>query len=470
MSPQGAVPGRPEFASPLLLWGMGVTNMAAARACLKRGVEVIVGDDSPDDAMRERLAEIGLSLTEASEEDALRALLKRCGGVLPAPGVPDRHPLLRLARETGQSPMSEFDLAAEWDERPLAAVTGTNGKTTVTTILAEALRPAFSAELAGNNDMPLVSAIDRPEPRLFVVEASSFRLGRSRRFAPRLAAWLNFAPDHLDVHDSLSSYRRAKASIWRSHRSGSTAVVNEADEVVWAHRPRHRPRSGSVCTFGRPQSDYSFGGGKLFAKGEELLSEEELPRRFPHDRLNAAAAAACALEMGAGREDIRRALRDFRGLPHRMELIASNSEGAWYNDSKATTPQAAASAAAAFDSLVLIAGGRNKGLDLSLLADLENVRAVVAIGESAPEIVSLFKGRRPVKTARDMQEAVEFAEQMSGRGEAVVLSPACTSFDWYDSYVERGEDYSGAVRTALGINDAARRRKAQAATHQEVRS
>ena len=466
MSPQASMAAeRPELAPPLLLWGMGVTNMAVASACLKRGVEVIVGDDSPDDAMRERLADIGLRLTEASDEDALRALLRRCGGVLPAPGVPDRHPLLRLAKETGESPMSEFDLAAEWDERPLAAVTGTNGKTTVTTILAEALRPAFSAELAGNNDLPLVSAIDRPEPRLFVVEASSFRLGRSRRFAPRLAAWLNFPPDHLDVHDSLSSYRRAKASIWRNHRSGSTAVLNEADKVVSAHRPR----SGSVCTFGRPQSDYAFAGGKLLVKGEELLSEEELPRRFPHDLLNAAAAAACALEMGAGREAIRRALREFRGLPHRMELIAANSEGAWYNDSKATTPQATASAAAAFDSLVLIAGGRNKGLDLSLLADLENVRAVVAIGESAPEIVSLFKGRRPVKTARDMQEAVEFAEQTSRRGEAVVLSPACTSFDWYDSYVERGEDFSRAVRSALGINDASRRRPAQAATHQEVR-
>ena len=467
MSPQRAVfAERSESAPPLLLWGMGVTNMAAARACLKRGVEVIVGDDSPDDEMRERLAAIGLRLTEASDEDALRTLLGRCGGVLPAPGVPDRHPLLRLLKETGNSPMSEFDLAAEWDDRPLAAVTGTNGKTTVTTILADALHPAFSAELAGNNDMPLVSAIDQPEPRLFVVEASSFRLGRSRHFAPRLAAWLNFAPDHLDVHDSLSAYRRAKASIWRSHRSGSTAVVNEADEVVSAHRPR----SGSVCTFGRPQSDYACDRGKLFAKGDELLSEAELPRRFPHDLLNAAAAAACALEMGSGKEEIRRALREFRGLPHRMELIASTSEGAWYNDSKATTPQAAASAASAFDSFVLIAGGRNKGLDLSLLADLQNVRAVVAVGESAPEIVALFKGRRPVKTARDMHEAVEFAEQMSRKGEAVVLSPACTSFDWYDSYVERGEDFSAAVRSALGLEDASRRRKAQTPTPQEVRS
>ncbi len=438
---------RSESLSPLLLWGMGVTNTAAARACLKRGVEVIAGDDAPSEAMRERLEKIGLSLSETSGEDGLRDLLKRCRGVLPAPGVPDRHPLLKLAKETGRPIMSEFDLAADWDERPIAAVTGTNGKTTVTTILAEALRPGFSAELAGNNDLPLVSAIDKPDPELFVVEASSFRLGRSTRFSPRLAAWLNFAPDHLDVHDSLSSYLRAKASIWRNLSNGSTAVLNQADEVVSAHYPR----SASVCTFGLPQSDYAFKGGRLLVGGEVLLYEAELSRRFPHDLLNAAAAAACALESGAGRKETRRALCEFRGLPHRLEFVASDSEGGFYDDSKATTPQAAASAAASFDSLVLIAGGRNKGLDLSLLADFKNVRAVVAIGESAPEIISLFEGRRPAVLARDMSEAVEAACGMRQKGEAVVLSPGCTSFDWYDSYAERGDDFAAAVRFSLGL-------------------
>ncbi len=438
----------PDLREPMLLWGFGATNEAVARAVMRRGGEVLVCDDRVDENLRERLDALGLKISEAPDEDSIRDLLRRCGAALPTPGLPERHPLFALAREGGTPILSEFDLAASWDSRPIAAVTGTNGKTTVTTIIADALASRFDAVLAGNNDLPLVSAIEDDRAQAFVVEASSFRLGHSSRFSPKVAAWLNFAPDHLDVHDSLESYRNAKAAIWRNHGPGSTAVVNEADGVV----AFHSPKTATVRTFGRPDSDYSTDGEAIYAFDELIIEVEHLRRRFPHDLLNATAAAACAIEAGAGREETRSSLQEFRGLPHRLELVAESAGVAWYNDSKATTPEAAASAAAAFDSVVLIAGGRSKGLDLSLLAAPQAIRAVVAIGESAFDVAKLFEGRSPVRVAADMPDAVGFAGNFANPGDAVLLSPGCASFDWYGSYSERGEDFSSAVRAALATS------------------
>ena len=444
---------------PLLLWGMGVTNFAVAEACLERDLEVIVGDDNPSDAMLAELEKLSLELTRAEREDSIRDLLRACQAVVPTPGLPDRHPLIQIAHATRTPLLSEFALAAEWDSRPLLAVTGTNGKTTVTTIAAEALRRSFAAELAGNNDVPLVRAISKQKPQLFVVEASSFRLEHAGRFAPRVAAWLNFSPDHLDVHTSLTAYLAAKAAIWRNHGAGSTAIGCEEDVTV-ADR---LPAKGRAVTFGGPRSDFAVRGDAIYAHGELLAEASELPRNFPHDLLNASAAAACALESGASIAETRSALRAFRGLPHRLQLVAETPEGAWYNDSKATTPEAVLSAAKAFDSLVLIAGGRNKGLDLSPLRTLENVSAVIAIGEAAPEICSLFAGQKPTQSASSMSEAVELAGRLSAPREPVLLSPGCTSFDWYGSYAERGDDFTQAVKAALNSGNPSQNKDA----HQE---
>ena len=432
---------------PLILWGMGATNLAVAEAALEHGSEIVAIDDNPTEATRAITEALGVPLRLPPEARELARLMQRCSAFVPTPGLPDRHRGLAAAAAAGTPVTSELDLAAGWDQRPVVAITGTNGKTAVTTLVTAALDPSVPAVAAGNNELPLVRAIGAPEPALFVVEASSFRLGRSHRFVPRVAAWLNFAPDHLDVHASLSAYEDAKATIWRHHGQGDVAVVNAGDEVVTGRRPR----GGRVLTFGDARSDVAMRDGVLWACGEQLLESADLPRRFPHDLRNAEAVAACALAAGAPPEDVRAALQAFRGLPNCLELVAETETGRWYNDSSATTPDATLAAAGAFESLVLIAGGRNKGLDLSrLAAAAPSVRAVVAIGECAGEVRSVFSGLRPVRTAGDMAAAVAAAGEVAAPGDAVVLSPGCASFDWYGSYVQRGEDFTAAVHAALG--------------------
>lgn len=435
--------------APLLLWGMGATNRAVAAALHRRGHRFIATDDAPGPGMRRAVAEAGGVLQPPPSDDALAGLMSRCGGFLPTPGLADRHRAMRAALGAGSRVLSEFDLAGAWDDRPVVAVTGTNGKTTVTTLVAAALAPSAGAVAAGNNELPLVSAIEDPAPRIFVAEASSFRLGRSRSFRPKVAAWLNFAPDHLDVHASLEAYAEAKAAIWRHLGAGDVAVVNEADPVVAARRPA----AGSVVTFGQPSSDVATCGESLRVGGEPLVEIARLPRRFPHDLCNAEAAAACALAAGAPAADVRAALESFRGLPHRLELVAETGTNSWYDDSKATTPEAVLAASGAFESLVLIAGGRNKGLDLAGLAGAPSVRAVVAIGEAAGEVGAAFAGSRPVERAADMARAVAVAGEMALPGEAIVLSPGCTSFDWYESYRQRGEHFATLVRAAVGAGE-----------------
>jgi len=194
-------------------------------------------------------------------------------------------------------------------------------------------------------------------------------------------------------------------------------------------------------------------------RGDELVSPEgdvlartaELHRRFPHDLTNALAACATALPAGATLEGCHRALVAFRGLPHRIELIADEGAVRWYDDSKATTPAAALAAIRSFPSVVLIAGGRNKGLDLAALAaGAEHIRAVIAVGESAPAVAGVFADLRPVVVAASMFEAVALADERARPGDVVLLSPACASFDWYGSYGERGDDFARTVRERIG--------------------
>ena len=231
-APTGAAPDRlPE--RRLLLHGIGVTNAAAARAAVAHGRTVVLSDDGVPALGRELEDELGVPVHRAPDAGELAALVAGVDAVVPAPGLPEAHPLFGLARDAGRPVLSEFDLAAAWDDRPVLAVTGTNGKTTVTTLVEQMLvRSGRRTAAVGNLDVPLVAAIADPRPEVFTVEASSFRLAHSRSFAPHVATWLNFAEDHLDVHRTLDDYRRAKARIWADQGPDDVAVVNAEDPVV----------------------------------------------------------------------------------------------------------------------------------------------------------------------------------------------------------------------------------------------
>lgn len=444
-----------------LLVGMGVTNRAAARALLRRGRQVVLVDDGDAAALGAFAATLTAELPEARVEhvhapgaSALASLVGRVDAVVPTPGLPERHPLFEAASAAGVAVLSEFDLAGAWDDRPVLAVTGTNGKTTVTTLVHEMLTASGRRSAAvGNTDVPLVAAIEDPSTEVFVVEASSFRLAHSRRFRPQVATWLNFAEDHLDVHLSVQAYHDAKARIWADQGPDDVAVANVDDPVVAAAVPRRAEgprlvRYGLLAEHGRPELT-EVDGELLGPDGASLVRTEELWSTLPHDRSNALAAAATALEGGADLVGVRAALRAFRGLAHRVQLVAEQGGVRWYDDSKATAPHATLAALAGFDSVVLVAGGRNKGLDLSSLgAAAERVRAVVGIGEAASDVVAAFPDA-PGVVAPTMGHAVHAAAELARSGDVVLLSPGCASFDWYGSYAERGDDFVELVHTLL---------------------
>jgi UDP-N-acetylmuramoylalanine--D-glutamate ligase len=283
------------------------------------------------------------------------------------------------------------------------------------------------------------------------VECTSFRLAWTQRFRPDVGTWLNLAPDHLDWHRSMGSYEAAKALVWAHQRPTDVAIASVRDAVVMRHLTA---APGRKLTFGAEGGDYHAAAGELRGPGGALAPIASLRRQLPHDITNALAAAATALEAGVATVDgVRAALSTFTGPRHRIELVARADGIEWYDDSKATTPHATATALRAFRSVVLLAGGRNKGLDLRPLVGLAgHLRAVVAIGEARREVGAAFHGAAPVEEAGSMDEAVRAARRLAQPGDVVLLSPACASFDWYSGYGERGDDFARHVREELGVN------------------
>lgn len=438
-----------------LVLGLGVTGRAVLRALVAHGEDAVVADDRPTDPGRALAAELGIELVEAPDAARLGALLGEADAVVPSPGVPDHHLVFELAARQEVPVLSEFDLAGRWDHRPHVAVTGTDGKTTVTELVRSMLEASgLRAAAVGNTEVPLVAAIDDPATDVFVVEASSFRLLHSRRYAPAVGTWLNLAPDHLDSHATLDAYVAAKARLWAWQSSDQVAIGNADDAVVAAHlatAPARHVTFGTAAT-----ADHRVDGDRLvLADGSVLATSGELHRAFPHDLLNALAAAASAINAGGSAAGARTALLEFRGLPHRVSLVGEAGGVRWYDDSKATAPHATRAALRGFDSVVLIAGGRNKGLDLAELAEeAPRLRGVVAIGEAADDVAGAFDGRVAVRRATSMGDAVEAAAGLARCGDAVLLSPACASFDWYRSYAERGDDFVRAVRVHLAAAEA----------------
>ena len=446
----------------VLVYGVAIAGTALIRGLVRRGYEVIAADDAVTNDKVALVGEFGVDLIATPDAATIGRLVDDCDFVAPAPGVPETHAVVIAALTQGRPLRSEIDMAYEWEQhrhggaRPMLGVTGTDGKTTTTLLATEMLCAAgLRAVAAGNTEVPLVEAIDNDTLDAFVVECSSFRLNWTTMFRAEAAVWLNLAPDHLNWHRDMASYEAAKARIWMHQRADDVAIGFASDPAVMrqlAHAPGRR------ITFGLHGADYHCAslpgvGGTLMGPSGPLCAVSELRRSLPHDITNALAAAALVQQSGlADTAAIAGALRTFIGPPHRIEPVGNADGVRWYNDSKATTPHAALTAIRAFDSLVLIAGGRNKGLDLALLAtEPARMSGVVAIGEAADVIASAFNGVCPVRRADTMIAAVDAAAAMARRGDAVVLSPACASFDWYPDggYPARGDDFRACVHAYL---------------------
>ena len=331
----------------------------------------------------------------------------------------------------------------------MLAITGTDGKTTTTELTVAILRAAgLRAEALGNTDVPLVDAIDATgegELDVFVVECTSFRLAWTKRFRADAAAWLNLAPDHLNWH-ALDGHVRSS----QGADLGSATPGRRGDRIR-----RRSDRDGAPGTRARTARDIRRAASRLPRRGRRLVGPggtlaeiASMRRRLPHDITNALAASALVLETGLVAPDaIAAALTTFEAPPHRLEPVGTSHGVSWFNDSKATTPHAASAAIRAFDSLVLIAGGSRKGVDLSPMGvDADRLRAVVAVGEAAPDIHGVFDGRTQVVDAGSMSDAVDLAADLARPGDAVVLSPGCASFDWYSGYPRAVTTSAGSSR------------------------
>ncbi len=448
----------------VLVYGVAIAGHALIRGLVHRGYHVVAADDAVTSDKTLLTAEFGVDLIASPDAETIARLVDDCDFVAPAPGVPESHEVVAAALAKGRPLRSEIDVAYEWEQqrsggaRPMLAITGTDGKTTTTLLATEMLRAAgLRAVAAGNTEVPLVEAIDDDKLDAFVVECSSFRLAWTTCFRAEAAVWLNLAPDHLNWHRDMASYEAAKARIWVHQRIDDVAIGFASDPTVMrqlAHAPSRK------VTFGLRSGDYHCAtlpgvGGTLMGPNGPLCGVSEMRRSLPHDITNALAAAALVQQSGlAGIAAIASAVRTFVGPAHRIEPVGEAGGVRWYNDSKATTPHAALTAIRAFDSVVLIAGGRNKGLDLSLLAtEPGRMRGVVAIGEAADAIAAAFNDVCAVRRADTMSAAVDTAASMARSGDAVVLSPACASFDWYPGggYPARGDDFRACVHLYLGV-------------------
>ena len=444
-----------QTSASTFVFGLAVAGRAVATSLRERGIEVVVGDDKLTQEHQTFAQSIGAHVVDIARDGELQRVMKSVDVLSPAPGVPENHDVIRCAHENGVSIQSEIEIAYRMEHlrsggpRPMVAITGTDGKTTTTLMANAMLRAAgLRAEAVGNTEVPLIESL-ATDAQAFAIECSSFRLEHTEQFRVPASAWLNIAPDHLDWHSSYQKYFDAKAKMWANCLPTDVVVAPIDDVNICAIA---RASAARVVTFGAGGGDYRVVNNDLFGPLGSIMSISRMKRSLPHDVTNALAAAAVCMESGlASAEHVAHALEHFENAPHRIQFVAEIDGVRWYNDSKATSPHAASVALRAFDSIVLIAGGKNKGLDLSQMAcEPHRMRAVVAIGAAADDIAQAFSGVCTVEKADSMSAAVGHARQLSRTGDVVVLSPGCTSYDWYSNYGERGEDFMNCVRELSG--------------------
>jgi UDP-N-acetylmuramoylalanine--D-glutamate ligase len=428
-----------------LVYGLGESGVAATRALLERGEEVLAADTGGDERPRDALAELGVQGFLGAGPEVLDGVDR----VVASPGIRPRDPVLRAAEGRGIPVVSEVGLGLEMlgSGIPVAAITGTNGKTTVVDLLHRMLdATGVPHAVAGNSWRALTGCLDEARSAgLLVLEVSSFQLHYLRSPGFEVAALLNVRPDHLNWHASFEEYVRDKLRIFEGQGREDLALVSAGDAVG---RKAASSLAADVLVVG--EGDTAVRGGRLFLRGSEIAAEGELRFAGAHNLENALFAAAAAEKLGVPGEGIRAGLLGYRLKPHRMEVVAERAGVLYVDDSKATNPAAVAAALASFERpVVLILGGSEKETDFAeILPHLDRCRAIVCQGESGPGIFEYLQGagwgdaRRLVA---GLEEAVAAAEALARTGDVVLLSPGCASFDQFAGYAERGEAFARLV-------------------------
>jgi UDP-N-acetylmuramoylalanine--D-glutamate ligase len=440
----------------VLVVGLGKSGLAAALFLRRRGAQVTVSDvRSAESLAREipALLEEGI-MVEAGGHGLLT--FRRQDLIVVSPGVPLDTPELVQVRNFGLPVIGELELAARFLKGKIVAITGSNGKTTTTALLGAILEEAgLPALVGGNIGVPVVELIEQSTDKTWsVLEVSSFQLESTEQFHPAVAVILNITPDHLDRHGSFENYARAKERIFAEQTVADSVVLNadnaraaqaaaRSNARVFWFSIEHPVRQGAWAEDG-----YVVYRGARDGEVERVMPLSKIPLKGEHNVENVLAAVCAARQAGAPSDAIGRAIEKFQAVEHRLEYVATVNGVEFYNDSKATNVDATAKAVAAFSSGIhLILGGKDKGSDYAVLTDLlrQRVQAVYTIGSAAAKIESQLRGVVSLHSCGTLEHAVSAAAAAAHAGEVVLLAPACSSFDQFESYEHRGRVFKDLV-------------------------
>jgi UDP-N-acetylmuramoylalanine--D-glutamate ligase len=433
--------------------GLGPTGLACVRYLVKRGFSVAVTDSREHppclDVLNKQFPEVEVVTGQLSED-----LIQRAEQLVISPGVSRHQALIEKQVKRGVSVFGDIELFARENTVPVLAITGSNGKTTVTTILAQMVaRAGYQARVCGNIGQQALELLDQDKPDFYVMELSSFQLETTFSLKPKAAVILNVSPDHMDRYDDLDAYRAAKQNIYRDCEY---AVVNADEPENWSALALN----AKVIPFTlQTPKENQFGlrhidGGLCIALGDKkLLSTSQLQLQGQHHFQNALAALSMGYSVGLSMEAMSSVLQAFSGIPHRCQLVAEKNNVQWINDSKGTNAGASVAAiqslgAAREGQLLLIAGGDAKQADLTPLRDpvSEFVSQVYLFGQDADALQQVLDGVAQCHRVTSLEEAVVQAAKQTAPGDVVLFSPACASFDMFDNYEHRGQVFMDLVK------------------------
>jgi len=438
----------------VLVVGLGRSGVASALFLKSRGARVTVSDAKSEDQLRKEIPALldhGIAVETGGHGERT---FKNPDLIVVSPGVPvDAEPISQ-ARALGQDILGEIELAAEFLQGQIVAITGSNGKTTATTLTGEILSAGGLKTLVGGNiGTPAISLVPQATPEtVTVLEVSSFQLETIRHFRPKIAVVLNVTPDHLDRHRTFAAYVDAKARVFENQQGEDFAVLNADDatcvelagrtraQVFWFSRKREVEQGAFVR-----KGDVLFRGT---GGQREVMLASEIPLKGSHNLENVLAAVCAGALMGCEAGKIGDAIRDFKAVEHRLEYVATLRGVEYYNDSKATNVDATIKALESFPANVhLILGGKDKGSDYTVLNDLlrERVKCVYTIGAAAEKIQSQIKGPTAIVHTGTIESAVKQAAASASPGDIVLLAPACASFDQFQNYEHRGRVFKELV-------------------------
>jgi UDP-N-acetylmuramoylalanine--D-glutamate ligase len=439
----------------VLVVGLGKSGVASALFLKSRGARVTVSDSKPEAELRNEillLLEHGITVETGGHGDRT---FRGQDLIVVSPGVPVDAPQLVQARNLGEPVIGEIELAAQFLQGSIVAITGANGKTTTTALAGEIIAAGkFPTLVGGNIGTPAISFVDKAGDATWtVLEVSSFQLETIVKFRPRIAVVLNITPDHLDRHKTFDNYVNAKARIFENQRADDFAILNAEDSTTASLSTRTRSQ---LFWFSR-KKEVDCGA---FARGThiyfrdcnkelEIMPLTEVALKGAHNLENVLAAVSIGSIVGCRPEQIRAAVRNFKAVEHRLEFVASVAGVDYYNDSKATNVDATIKALESFRANIhLILGGKDKGSDYTMLRDLlPRVKRVYTIGAAAAKIESQLQGAVEIEPAETLQRAVTRASESAVSGDVILLAPACASFDQFQSYEHRGRAFKEAVHS-----------------------